>query len=206
MFKRMIDLSFSAIGILLLLPLFIVVFVMLSIANDGRPLFFQKRAGKKGRIFTVIKFKTMNDKTGNDGNLLSDAERLTKIGAFIRRTSLDEIPQLFNIFKGDMSLIGPRPLLPEYLPYYTPEQQRRHEVRPGITGLAQINGRNMLKFSERFLLDVEYVNTVSFILDCKIFWKTIFKTGSKGVVHGQTVDEVDDLGISKGLAANHFKR
>ncbi len=149
----------------------------------------------------------MNDKRGVDGELLPDAERLTGLGALVRKTSLDEIPQLINVLKGDMSLIGPRPLLPEYLGLYSEKHKRRHEVRPGITGLAQVEGRNQMKFSERFDRDVYYVDNLSFTLDVNIVIKTlrsIFFRSSE-IVNGQTVDEVDDLGISVKLSSNHFK-
>ena len=150
----------------------------------------------------------MNDKVDQEGVLLPDAERLTKIGGFVRKTSLDEIPQLINVLLGDMSLIGPRPLLPEYLPLYTDIQKKRHEVRPGITGLAQVKGRNEMLFSERMRNDVYYVEHLSFFLDIKIIFMTIksvlFK--SKSIVLGQTVDEVDDIGLSKNLSSNHFKK
>ena len=149
------------------------------IANSGKPFFFQSRPGKHGRIFKVIKFKTMNDKKDENGNLLPDEVRLTQAGKFIRKTSLDEIPQLINVIKGDMSLIGPRPLLVEYLPLYNEEQKRRHEIRPGITGWAQINGRNAITWEEKFQLDVWYVDHISFLLDMKILFLT-FKKVFKG--------------------------
>jgi lipopolysaccharide/colanic/teichoic acid biosynthesis glycosyltransferase len=155
--------------------LFILVIVGLFFANQGKPFFFQIRPGKKGQLFKIIKFKTMNDKKDNEGNLLSDEYRLTKIGAFVRKTSLDEIPQLLNVLKGDMSLIGPRPLLPEYLPLYNESQRRRHEVKPGITGWAQVNGRNAISWAQKFEYDVWYVENVSFLLDLKILYQTIKK-------------------------------
>jgi len=149
----------------------------------------------------------MNDKKDAEGNLLSDAERLTPVGGFVRKTSLDEIPQLINVLKGDMSIIGPRPMLPEYLPLYSEKHKRRHNVRPGITGLAQVKGRNQMKFSERFDNDVFYVENLSLLLDLKILLLTVKSVlfRSSTIVHGQTVDEVDDLGISKNLSSNHFK-
>lgn len=174
-FKRLIDLVVSLIGIVMILPVFLVVFVGLYFANQGKPFFIQQRPGKEGVIFKIIKFKTMNDKKDLDGNLLSDAERLTPIGAFVRKTSLDEIPQLINVIKGDMSLIGPRPLLTQYLSLYSDFQNRRHEVRPGITGWAQVNGRNAISWDKKFELDVWYVENVSFMLDVKIIFKTIQK-------------------------------
>lgn len=173
--KRFLDFIIALIGLILILPLFVLVIVGLFFANHGKPFFFQIRPGKNGRLFKIIKFKTMNDKKDSEGNLLSDDYRLTKIGAFVRKTSLDEIPQLLNVLKGDMSLIGPRPLLPEYLPLYNESQRRRHEVKPGITGWAQVNGRNAISWEQKFEYDVWYVNHVSFLLDCKIVFLTIKK-------------------------------
>ncbi|MFD0700101.1 sugar transferase [Myroides pelagicus] len=174
-FKRVFDFIAALIGLTLLSPIFIVVVIGLYFVNQGKPFFFQARPGKGGNIFRIVKFKTMNDKIDSEGNLLSDAERLTSIGAFVRKTSLDEIPQLINVLKGDMSLIGPRPLLPQYLPLYNAEQQRRHEVKPGITGWAQVNGRNAISWKKKFELDVYYVDNLSFVLDIKIFFLTIKK-------------------------------
>lgn len=173
--KRAGDFIIALIGILILSPIFIIVVVGLYFANNGKPFFFQLRPGKDGRVFKIIKFKTMNDKKDLQGNLLSDADRLTPIGAFVRKTSLDEIPQLINVLKGDMSLIGPRPLLVQYLPLYNEFQKRRHEVRPGITGWAQVNGRNAISWDQKFKYDVWYVEHVSFLLDMKIFFLTIKK-------------------------------
>lgn len=181
-FKRFIDLIVSLVAFSLLLPLFIIVTVLLSVANQGKPFFVQPRPGRNGRIFRLVKFKTMNDRKDAAGNLLSDAERLTAVGKFIRKTSLDEIPQLINVIKGEMSLIGPRPLLVEYLPLYNDTQKRRHEVRPGITGWAQINGRNAIGWKEKFELDVWYVDNMSLLLDCKIIIFTMMKVvKSEGV-------------------------
>lgn len=181
-FKRFLDLIVSLVAFSLLLPLFIVVTALLYIANQGKPFFVQQRPGKNGRIFRLVKFKTMNDKKDAAGNLLSDAERLTAVGKFIRKTSLDEIPQLINVIKGEMSLIGPRPLLVEYLPLYNSTQKRRHDVRPGITGWAQVNGRNAIGWKEKFELDVWYVDNMSFLLDCKIIIFTLMKVvKSEGV-------------------------
>lgn len=206
--KRILDFVLALFGFTLLLPIFLILVICLAIANNGKPFFVQRRPGKNATIFSIIKFKTMNDKKDVQGNLLTDAERLTKIGSFVRKTSLDEIPQLLNIIKGDMSLIGPRPLLPEYLPVYDEVQKRRHEVRPGITGLAQVKGRNQMKFSERLKNDIYYVDNISFIFDLKILLMTIksvlFKSST--IVHGQTVDEVDDIGLSRNLSGNHFKK
>lgn len=174
-FKPTLDFLVALIGLLVLLPIFLFVMIGLAIANNGKPFFFQKRPGKNEKIFSIIKFKTMNDKKDAEGNLLSDAERLTPIGAFVRKTSLDEIPQLINVLKGDMSLIGPRPLLIQYLPLYDETQRRRHEVRPGITGWAQVNGRNAISWEQKFTYDVWYVDNVSLSLDVKILLKTIQK-------------------------------
>jgi lipopolysaccharide/colanic/teichoic acid biosynthesis glycosyltransferase len=173
--KRVIDLTVALFGFVLLSPVFVLATILLFFANQGKPFFFQKRPGKKGEIFSIIKFKTMNDKKDAQGNLLSDAERMTAVGSFVRKTSIDEIPQLLNVIKGDMSLIGPRPLLVEYLPLYSKEQARRHNVRPGITGWAQVNGRNAISWSQKFAYDVWYVDHVSLGLDLKIALKTIQK-------------------------------
>ena len=172
-FKRFFDFSLSLIGFIILSPIFIVVTVLLYFANGGKPFFLQSRPGKDEKIFQIIKFKTMNDKKDANGNLLSDSERLTVVGKIVRKTSLDEIPQLLNVIKGDMSLIGPRPLLVKYLPYYTNFEKRRHEVKPGITGLAQINGRNHVLWTERMKFDVQYVDEISFKLDIKILLTTL---------------------------------
>lgn len=189
--KRFIDLSASFLGLLVLSPIFIIVVVGLFLANEGKPFFVQIRPGKNGRLFKIIKFKTMNDKRDNEGNLLSDKERLTKIGKFVRKTSLDEIPQLLNVIKGDMSLIGPRPLLPEYLSLYSKTQNRRHEVKPGITGWAQINGRNAISWEQKFEYDVWYVDNISFMLDLKIIFLTIKKVFiSEGINANNSVTTV----------------
>ncbi|MCU7567223.1 sugar transferase [Riemerella anatipestifer] len=174
-FKRAIDFGLALFGFVVLLPIFIIVMVLLSIANQGKPFFFQKRPGLNERIFSIIKFKTMNDKKDTNGNLLSDAERLTVIGKFVRKTSLDEIPQLLNVIKGDMSLVGPRPLLPQYLPLYDEEQKKRHNVRPGITGWAQVNGRNAISWQQKFEYDAWYVQNISLSLDIKILFLTVKK-------------------------------
>jgi lipopolysaccharide/colanic/teichoic acid biosynthesis glycosyltransferase len=173
--KRIIDFILGLIGFILLSPIFFIVLILLMINNQGKPFFFQKRPGKHGKIFKVIKFKTMNDKKGANGELLPDVDRLTKLGIFVRKTSLDEIPQLLNVLKGDMSLIGPRPLLPEYLPLYSEAQKVRHDVKPGITGWAQVNGRNAISWKKKFEYDIWYVENLSFILDVKILFKTVVK-------------------------------
>lgn len=175
-FKRTIDLTASGISLLILSIPLAAVTTWLHFANKGAgAFFFQERPGKDGKIFRVVKFKTMTDERDADGKLLPDAQRLTKVGRFVRSTSIDELPQLWNVFKGDMSLIGPRPLMPKYLPLYSPTQARRHEVRPGITGWAQINGRNNISWGKKFEYDVWYVDNLSFLLDCKIIWQTIMK-------------------------------
>ena len=191
-FKKVFDFLAALLGLILLSPIFFMVTIGLYFANQGKPFFFQSRPGKNGVIFKIIKFKTMNDKKDKAGNLLSDGERLTKIGTFVRKTSLDEIPQLFNVIKGDMSLIGPRPLLPEYLPLYNEVQKRRHEVRPGITGWAQVNGRNAISWDQKFEYDVWYVEHISFALDIKIFFLTLKKVFIREGINmeGQVTTEV----------------
>lgn len=174
-FKSLIDRLVGLVGLILASPIFLLVTIGLFFANQGKPFFFQRRPGRGGRIFYIVKFKTMNDRKDEKGELLPDSERLTPIGAFVRKTSLDEIPQLINVLKGDMSLIGPRPLLEEYLPLYTTRQARRHEVRPGITGWAQVNGRNSVDWPTKFEMDVWYVENLSFLLDLKILWMTVAK-------------------------------
>lgn len=174
-FKRVLDFIIALISLILLSPIFCLVLVLLMISNQGNPFFFQKRPGKNEKIFKVIKFKTMNDKKDVKGNLLSDSERLTNVGKFVRKTSLDELPQLVNVLKGDMSLIGPRPLLTEYLPLYNDTQKKRHNIRPGITGWAQVNGRNAISWTDKFKYDIWYVENSSFLLDLKIILKTMIK-------------------------------
>ncbi|MDD3490616.1 MAG: sugar transferase [Paludibacter sp.] len=174
LFKRIIDFSLSLLGLVMLSPVFLLLWLWLCIANKGAGAFFtQERPGRNEKIFRVVKFKTMTDEKDKMGNLLPDAVRLTKVGKFVRSTSLDEIPQLLNVLKGDMSLVGPRPLLVQYLPLYNETQRRRHEVRPGITGWAQINGRNAISWKAKFEYDVWYVENISLILDLKIIFKTI---------------------------------
>ncbi|WP_373708229.1 sugar transferase [Kaistella sp.] len=174
-FKRYFDFTAALVGLILLSPIFLFVTTGLYFANQGKPFFFQRRPGKNGKIFSIIKFKTMNDKRNSKGELLSDSERLTDLGALIRKTSLDEFPQLFNVLKGEMSLIGPRPLLPEYLNLYNDFQKRRNDVRPGITGWAQVNGRNSITWEQKFKFDVWYVDHISFMLDIKILLLTLKK-------------------------------
>ena len=174
-FKRILDFILALLGFVLLSPVFVFVMIGLFFANQGKPFFFQIRPGKNEQLFKIIKFKTMNDKKDDEGNLLADNKRLTRIGAFVRKTSLDEIPQLLNVLKGDMSLIGPRPLLVEYLSLYNSFQKQRHLVRPGITGWAQINGRNAISWTQKFEYDVWYVEHCSFLLDVKILFLTFKK-------------------------------
>lgn len=175
-FKRCFDIIISATALICLSPILLVVTIWLHFANKGDGAFFvQERPGKKAKIFKIIKYKTMTDERDSNGNLLPDAERLTKVGQFVRSTSIDELPQLINVLKGDMSLIGPRPLLPEYLPLYSATQARRHDVRPGITGWAQINGRNAISWQKRFELDVWYADHISLLLDIKILLITAQK-------------------------------
>ena len=173
-FKRLIDVTAAVLVLIFFSPLFIGVYLLLML-NQNSAFFTQDRPGKNGKVFKLIKFKTMSDKRDAQGNLLPDAERLTKVGKWVRSTSLDELPQLINVLKGDMSLIGPRPLLIKYLPLYSETQKRRHEVKPGITGWAQVNGRNAISWNKKFEYDVWYVDHLSFLLDCKIVWRTIKK-------------------------------
>jgi len=173
--KPILDFIFSFVSLIFLCPLFIIIYIILFFVNQGKSFFVQMRPGKNEKIFKLIKFKTMNDNVDLEGNLLPDEKRLTKIGKFLRKTSLDEIPQLLNVIKGDMSLVGPRPLLVEYLPLYDKFQKRRHEVKPGITGWAQVNGRNAISWDKKFELDVWYVDNISLKLDIKIIFLTIKK-------------------------------
>lgn len=174
--KRVLDFLIVFFALATIWPILLLITIWLHIANKGAGAFFtQERPGKDGKIFKIIKFKTMTDEKDADGNLLPDEMRLTKVGKFVRSTSIDELPQLINVLKGDMSLIGPRPLLPQYLPLYSKEQARRHEVRPGITGWAQCHGRNAITWAEKFKLDVWYVDNVSLFTDVKIFFLTVFK-------------------------------
>ncbi len=200
--KRLLDLLLALIGLILISPFFLMLWIWLTIVNKGAGAFFiQMRPGKDEKIFKVIKFKTMTDERDENGNLLPDVERFTKIGRFIRSTSLDEIPQLLNVIKGDMSLIGPRPLLVQYLPLYNEFQKRRHEVRPGITGWAQVNGRNLLKLSKKFEYDVWYVDNLSFTLDIKILYMSIKKVFSKSDIGegAASMNEVDDLNFMEQI-------
>ena len=199
-FKRFFDFWIALIALICISPLLLVVTIWLHFANKGAGAFFtQDRPGKDGKIFKVIKYKTMTDERDADGKLLPDAKRLTKVGRLVRSLSIDELPQLFNVLKGDMSLIGPRPLLPQYLPLYTPKQARRHEVRPGISGWAQVNGRNHCKLSKKFEYDVWYVDHCTLMTDLRIVWKTVINVLKRSDVGEGAVDmdDVDDLHFSK---------
>ncbi len=191
--KRSLDFSISLILLILISPVFLSLIVFLAIANRGKPFFVQKRPGKNEKIFSIVKFKTMNDRKDADGNLLPDKDRLTRVGAFVRKTSLDEIPQLINVLKGEMSLIGPRPLIIEYLPIYNNTQKKRHNVRPGITGWAQINGRNSITWKKKFEYDVWYVENLSFLLDVRILGMTLKKVLKK-----------EDVNLSEELTSEYF--
>lgn len=194
-FKRVIDFTLSACALLIIWPILLIVAIWLHFANKGAGAFYlQERPGKDGQIFKIVKFKSMTDERDDDGNLLPDKMRLTKIGRFVRSTSIDELPQLLNVLKGDMALIGPRPLLTWFLPLYSEEQAQRHKVRPGITGWAQVNGRNTVSYSKKFEYDVWYVNNLSFVLDIKILYMTIKNVINKKDIGLGIEDEVDDLG------------
>lgn len=192
--KPILDFTAAFIALLLFSPIFIVTILVLLFQTNGKPFFVQKRPGKNRKIFSIIKFKSMNEKRDSKGNLLSNAERLTSFGKIIRKTSIDEIPQLINVLKGDMSLIGPRPLKIDYLPLYSKEQNRRHLVKPGITGWAQVNGRNAITHTQKFKLDVWYVDHLSFLLDLKILFLTVVKVfkseniGKNGVNNNKPFD------------------
>lgn len=186
LFKRILDFILSLIGLIVLSPIFLILIILGFIFMKGNPFFTQKRPGKKEKIFNLIKFRTMDNRRDIDGKLLPDNLRLNSYGKFLRKTSLDELPEIINILKGDMSIIGPRPLLIEYLPWYNEEEKHRHDVRPGLTGWAQVNGRNCIEWNKRFQLDIEYVNTISFKLDVKIFLMTIQKVLSKSDIAENT--------------------
>ena len=193
-FKRIIDFSASIFAISLLWPVLLGVTIWLYFANKGAGVFFvQERPGKNGKIFKLLKFKTMTDERDVDGNLLPDIDRLTKVGSLVRSTSIDELPQLFNVIKGDMSLIGPRPLMVKYLPLYNKEQARRHDVRPGITGWAQVNGRNSISWNKRFELDVWYVDNISLWTDLKILFLTIKKVLMRADINSANDVTMDDF-------------
>ena len=184
--KRPLDFILSLTGIIVLSPLLIIIAILVRIKLGSPVIFKQKRPGLNEKIFTLYKFRTMTDERDENAELLPDEQRLTGFGKFLRSTSLDELPELFNILKGDMSIVGPRPLLVEYLPLYNEQQKRRHEVRPGLTGWAQVNGRNAISWEEKFDLDVEYVDNINFLLDCKIVFSTVKKVLSREGINSET--------------------
>ncbi len=196
--KRFLDIIISLLGLIILSPIFLIVAILVKIKLGSPVLFRQERPGKDEKIFKLYKFRSMSDKKDENGNLLPDKERLTKFGKILRSTSLDELPELFNILKGDMSLIGPRPLAVCYLPYYNEKEKHRHDVRPGLTGLAQINGRNSLNWEERFAYDIEYVNNITFMNDMKIFVKTFIKVFKR--------EDIAVRGTGKTLDFDEYRR
>ena len=195
--KPISDFIIALIAITLAFPILLIVTILLFIVNNGSPFFIQKRPGKNEKIFSIIKFKTMNDKKDASGQLLPDDARLTPVGKFVRKTSLDELPQLFNVLKGDISLIGPRPLLVEYLPLYNEEQRKRHHVKPGITGWAQVNGRNAISWEEKFKLDVYYVENISLLLDIRILFWTVYKVFKSEGISAEGVATMEKFTGSK---------
>ncbi|XLS30764.1 sugar transferase [Flavobacteriaceae bacterium M23B6Z8] len=202
-FKRVFDFFAALTGLIIVSPIALLIYGILWFTNKGKPLFLQPRPGRNEKIFTIYKFKTMNDKTDENGKLLPDHLRVTRFGTFLRKSSLDEIPQLLNIIKGDMSLVGPRPLRVRYLPYYTEKEKVRHTIRPGVTGLAQVSGRNLLSWDEKLEKDIVYVQNLSFILDIKIILKTVLK-----VLQSQNIElapESEDLDVlrKKTMKAEH---
>ena len=208
-FKRVIDFTIALVALLVIWPILLIIYIWLTIANKGAgALFYQDRPGKDGKIFKVIKFKTMTDERDENGELLPNEVRLTRVGRIVRSLSLDELPQFINILKGDMALIGPRPLLTWFLPLYTPEQARRLEVRPGITGWAQVNGRNTLSYSKKFEYDVWYVEHLNLMLDLKIVWMTVMNVLKRKDIGNGLQNEVDDLGWAdkKQWAIEEFER
>ena len=192
-FKRFYDIVLSFLAICVLSPILLILIIIGAIAMGGNPFFTQKRPGKNEKIFRLIKFRSMNNKKDKDGNLLPDEVRLTKYGKFLRATSLDELPEIFNIFVGHMSIVGPRPLLVKYLPLYSEEQKKRHNLRPGLTGYAQVNGRNSLSWPEKFKPDVEYVNTYSLFGDIKILIMTVFKVFKREGISGEAVATMEEF-------------
>ena len=208
-FKRVIDFTIALVALLVIWPILLIIYIWLTIANKGAgALFYQDRPGKDGKIFKVIKFKTMTDERDENGELLPNEVRLTRVGRIVRSLSLDELPQFINILKGDMALIGPRPLLTWFLPLYTPAQARRLEVRPGITGWAQVNGRNTLSYSKKFEYDVWYVEHLNLMLDLKIVWMTVMNVLKRKDIGNGLQNEVDDLGWAdkKQWAIEEFER
>lgn len=207
-FKRVLDFLLSFIGLIIISPVLIILIIIGAFAMKGNPFFVQPRPGKKGKdgnekIFKLIKLRTMSQARDKNGDLLPDDKRLNKYGKFLRSTSLDELPELFNILKGDMSIVGPRPLLVEYLLYYTTEERRRHDVRPGITGLAQVNGRNAISWEEKFRYDVEYVDNLSFLEDCRIIFRTVGKVFRREGISSSTSATMEKFTGSKPKAESH---
>lgn len=192
-FKRLLDFLLCLIALILLSPIFIILIILGSIFMRGNPFFFQMRPGKNEKIFRLVKFRTMDNRKDKDGNLLPDEVRLNKYGRFLRASSLDEIPELFNIIKGDMAIVGPRPLLVQYLPLYSDEQRKRHSVRPGLTGWAQVNGRNGITWTQKFEYDIEYVNKITFGKDLKIIFKTIKAVFVHEGISSATSDTMEDF-------------
>lgn len=208
-FKRVIDFTIVLLALLVIWPFLLIITLWLHFANKGAgAFFFQERPGKNGKIFKVIKFKSMTDERDASGNLLPDAQRITKVGRFVRSTSIDELPQLINVLKGDMSLIGPRPLTVDYLAVFNEEQARRHEVRPGVTGWAQVNGRNHCKLSKKFQYDVWYVDHCSFLTDIKIIWMTIVNVLKRSDIGegAEEMEDIDDLGFTERMLEIEAKR
>ena len=195
--KPILDFLVAVIGFIVLLPVFLLVTILLFFANQGKPFFIQRRPGKNCKVFSIIKFKTMNDRKDASGKLLHDSERLTALGKFVRKTSLDEIPQLLNVIKGDMSIIGPRPLLTDYVHLYNEFQNQRHNVKPGITGWAQVNGRNAISWEQKFDYDVWYVDNQSFWLDIKILWLTFLKVVKRSDISSSTSSTMEKFTGSK---------
>ena len=192
-FKHLLDFILSLLSIIVLSPLLLILLIIGIFTMHGNPFFTQPRPGKNEKVFKLIKFRTMNNKRDKDGNLLPDDKRLTSYGKFLRSTSLDELPELFNILKGDMSIVGPRPLLVKYLPYYTEEERHRHDVTPGLTGLAQVSGRNTLSWEDKFALDLQYVSNISFWGDIKIIFKTIGKVFKREGISSETSATMEDF-------------
>ena len=184
--KRPMDFIFAFISLIVLSPVFLIIAILVKIKLGSPVIFKQERPGLNGKVFTLYKFRTMTDERDDRGELLPDKERLTRLGKFLRSTSLDELPELFNILKGDMSIVGPRPLLKQYIPLYNEKQRRRHEVRPGLTGLAQVNGRNLIRWEEKFEYDVKYVDNINFLIDVKIIFLTIIKVFAREGINSET--------------------
>lgn len=192
-FKRFLDVILSLLALVILSPVLLILMLLGAVIMKGNPFFTQKRPGKNEKIFNLIKFRTMTCEKDENGKLLPDAQRMTRYGRILRRTSLDELPELINILVGDMSIVGPRPLLVKYLPRYNEEQRRRHDVRPGLTGYAQVNGRNAISWEERFKLDIEYINNITFLGDVKILWKTVISVLKREGINSATSVTMDEF-------------